>query len=584
MQDTPAKRLCLSLEPPPPKAHDSLDNDPFVRPAQLYDINLDDGSDVFTRDGPQKPVGERLKRLWAERGDFSALTARSILAPKADDVEVDKDEDTRPTPQEVREFQASLMQQLEVARGELTTALDLLSVISAPTDPPSVDLESLPLPQEALSITPTRPPAPLATDLSENPLAALPLATSLASLKSSANAFLHASEALDPAAADAPSTVAPTPRAPTTTPDPWPTLLNLASTSAYPLLPLGAGRGATLTGKLSDRAARQVGVFYGCTEAREAFRRGAVASMSSLMDKDRGKGGRTLRVELEIEGRKEESAWVVEQEEDGIETTLKARGRSAFSEELFSVLSNEARTDTSLKAQLVLGKQSEGDAILMEGHGWVLRIRMVNLNASKPAALTTPSSSGQRSSTIIALLRLLFLQEYALRRAPPATLLWTRPILSTLSVLLSHTYRRLILQKTLKKIAASEDDSIPSAELEFWGSGMRSQPGADDREELGESVLRILKGDKELGGLAVLRVTPTRVFHVTFSLTLPQAPSMTSHLPPTFTHQTITMQSPGSAPVSIPSLSHLEAFLGEQVTALRREMSMAEKAKKTMKS
>ena len=44
-------------------------------------------------------------------------------------------------------------------------------------------------------------------------------------------------------------------------------------------------------------------------------------------------------------------------------------------------LSEEIRTDASLKARLNLGKRSEGDTIALEGHGWNIRLTMVRSKA-----------------------------------------------------------------------------------------------------------------------------------------------------------------------------------------------------------
>ena len=99
------------------------------------------------------------------------------------------------------------------------------------------------------------------------------------------------------------------------------------------------------------------------------------------------------------------------------------------------------------------------------------------------------------SRTLLALLRLLFLQEYALRRAPPATLLWTRPILQTLSVLLAHTTRLRALHAALEPLESSLNDV---------GLPVSIEGRQDDRTELGRAVLRILEGEKELDRKSVV--------------------------------------------------------------------------------
>lgn len=272
-----------------------------------------------------------------------------------------------------------------VVRGELTTALDLLSVLSAPTDPPDVDVQSIPLPQQSLTVVPTAVPPRPSADPAVNPLAVLPLATSLGAVKSSASAFFRASEQLIPldpaeqAAALASMRPAPgdgesggggggrspplpaRPRQQTRAPDPWPTIMRLHATSPRPLVPLGAMPGATLTGKGETRTARQVGVVYGCPEAREEFRRAAVARVGDLVEEaealdpahaattttpaapttaaKRPSRGRTLVLELETRTGLQKMAWTGDGGHAGadpVERILNDRARSAFAEELFA--------------------------------------------------------------------------------------------------------------------------------------------------------------------------------------------------------------------------------------------------------
>lgn len=67
-------------------------------------------------DGTTKSLTERLMRVWAERGDFSKVTEQSIRNPtlqedsKADDE--DKDKDTRPTVEDVRKLQETMIYSL----------------------------------------------------------------------------------------------------------------------------------------------------------------------------------------------------------------------------------------------------------------------------------------------------------------------------------------------------------------------------------------------------------------------------------------------------------------------------------------
>ncbi|GAA5884890.1 hypothetical protein JCM6882_007140 [Rhodosporidiobolus microsporus] len=554
----------LSLEPLKLYANDGKDEDLFAKPVRLHDVLLEDGSEVLVRgESSKKPLSERLMRVWAERGDYSRLTAESILNPTEEEEDAKEDEDPRPSVEDMRKLQESMLHNLSIARGELTTALDLLSVLSAPTDPPDIDPNALPLPQQTLTFVPTAVPPPASSDPAVNPLATLPLATSLDVLKSSASAFFRASEELIPLdeaelaavqGASAPSPGAKS-RPRTRAPDPWPTILQLHATSPRTLLPLGALPGATLTGKGETRSARQVGVFFGCQEAKDEFRGAAVARVGELVEEDAGKRtGRKLVIEVEAEGRKDRAVWdeVEGQEaEEGVEKILRGRGRAAFAEELFAQLSNEARADASLRAQINLGNRSEGDTVQMEGNGWTLRLTMI---VSPP----TPTPSSSTASLLLPVIRLLYLQEFAARRSasPPAP----RPLLSTLTACLNYLHRFAALEVILQRLFKRAQQGEVDAELEVVGASGKA--GGKAVAEL----FGVLKGRKELGGRIALRVGKSHLFHVFHSYPLP-SPSAASNpaFPPP--QPTLTLRIPHKAPIPIPSLRHLETFLEEQVDA-----------------
>ncbi|GAA5982619.1 hypothetical protein JCM11641_002602 [Rhodosporidiobolus odoratus] len=543
----------LSLEPPKLYAGDGRDQDPFARPARLQDVMLEDGTEVFSRADSKKSLSERLFRVWAERGDYSQLTADSIRNPKEEDDHAKDDEDTRPSVEDMRKLQETMLNNLALARGELSTALDLLSVLSVPTDPPDIDPEALPLPQQTLTLVPTAVPPRPSANPAENSLAALPLATSLDALKSSAKAFFRASEELIPldeaelaAAQGTSASSASKPRPRTRAPDPWPAILQLHASSPRTLLPLGAMKGATLSGKGETRAAREVGVFFGCEEAKEDFRRAAVARVSEIAEEGAEKRkGRKLVVEVEVNGGIERAVWDETEQSDGVEKLLRARGRSAFAEEVFAQLTKEARTDPSLRARLNLGRSAEGDTVMMEGLGWVLRVTMV-LSPPPP----TTSTSFASASVLLPLLRLLYLHEYASRRrSTPAP---ARPLLSTLSVALNYLNRMHSLDSILGRMRQRVQD----AEVEV---GLESTEASTAMLD----TLQIADGKKELGGRALLRVGDSHTFHIFHSLPLPSSTPATSSHPAL--QPALLLRVPLKSPIPMPSLQHLENFLGEQV-------------------
>ncbi|BGP45404.1 hypothetical protein JCM10450v2_001222 [Rhodotorula kratochvilovae] len=560
----------LSLEPLRPHAGDGQDADLFARPARLHEVVLEDGREVFTRDDPQKSLSERLMRVWAERGDYSQLSEERVRNPPQEHEQAQEDEDPRPSVEDVRKLQETMLNSLALARGELSTALDLLSVLSAPRDPPDVDPSALPLPQQTLTTVPTLPPTRPGPDPATNPLAPLPLASSLGALRTAAGAFFAASEELIPLDAAELAALPPAaagvrrPRTKGKAPDPWEAVLRLHARSARALVPLGAGKGASLAaGKGESRTAREVGVFFGAQEARAEWRRASVARVGELLAEGaQERRGRRLAVELEMEGRRERCVWDGDEvegettEEDKVEGILKARGRAVFAEELFAQLTNESRKDGALRAELQLGGTKEGDTVAMSGNGWMLRVTMV----TSPAPATPANST---ATTVSSLLRLLYLQEYASRRSPSPSP--AKPLLATLSAFLTYLQRVRALRALLDRLRAAAEKAGVDAVVDVEGGEHGS--AAD--------VLRVLGGESVLGGRASLRVGKAHVFTILHSSPLPSSAPPPPGFPPP--QPTLLLRVPRRAPVPIPSLRHLESFLGGEVEgACRVEKAMGE--------
>ncbi|GAA6009946.1 hypothetical protein JCM11491_000876 [Sporobolomyces phaffii] len=584
----------VSLEPLPISANDGHDGDVFARPARLADVVLQDGSELYSRVDPRKSLQERLMRVWAERGDYSLVTHDSIRNP-ARDVPDDADhaaEDPlgRPSPDEMRKFAETMLNNLAIARGELSTALDLLNVLSPATDPPNVDVNTIPLPHEALTLVPTAvPPAPSYSDPRANPLAPLPLAESLESIRRSARLFFEASEHLVPLDDDDDARRT-TSRKRTKAPDPWPTILSLhAASPARSLVPLGALPGATLTGKHEVRAAREVGVFYGCEEAAREFRRASVAAIGELVhpDVERG-GGRRFCLEVhhdhgdgdDRDASVERHVW---DDDDGrrgrrddrrVEAILERRNRSAFAEELFAKLVHEAKTDSSLGAQYKVRPTSP---------------------------LESTSSAGSGSTPIVSLLspflRLLFLQEYSDRRLrtprgeathrggqqqqPQHGSGGARPVLATAQTFLRYLDRVDSVRAVLERVSNDLRREVEvEVETELWTGERQLSLGARDKDNVaahpassrdtasGDVLRTLLRGtEPELGGRALVTLNKRHTFHILFSLPLPghSASAMTTGTG-TKPSSLLTLRSPGKAhPVSIPSMRHLEGFLRSEL-------------------
>lgn len=160
-------------------------------------------------------------------------------------------------------------------------------------------------------------------------------------------------------------------------------------------------KGASLSGKGETRTAREVGVFFGCQEAKAEYRRAAVARVGELLhDEAAERTGRKMVFELDSRGEKERFGWNGEGDADSerVERILQLRSRAAFAEELFAQvrppffpcpphvplkylslqLATEAQAENSTtRARFELGSGKKGDSVVLEGAGWSLRISMV---------------------------------------------------------------------------------------------------------------------------------------------------------------------------------------------------------------
>lgn len=98
--------LHLSLEPPRSREEQDL----FHPPPRQLQI---DGHTLLAGD---RPLPERLARIWAERGDFSQLTTRSILNPVTEletGIEEETERDSRLSSTGMKELQLNLLSNLE---------------------------------------------------------------------------------------------------------------------------------------------------------------------------------------------------------------------------------------------------------------------------------------------------------------------------------------------------------------------------------------------------------------------------------------------------------------------------------------
>lgn len=518
----------------------------------------------------------------------------------------------------------------------MSTALDLLSVLSAPTDPPDVDVNAIPLPQQTLTLVPTAPPPSPSTDPTTNPLAALPLASSLDALKSSANAFFRASEELIPlddaeleAAGLSSSSPTRAPRPRTRDPDPWPTILRLHASSPRSLIPLGAMKGASLSGKGETRTAREVGVFFGCQEAKAEYRRAAVARVGELLqDEAEERRGRKMVFEFEEKGDKTRFTWdgLVDGDEERVEKILRSRSRAAFAEELFAQvrsprplrplmtplthlrrqLATEAQAEnTAARTRFELGTGKTGDSVVLEGSGWTLRISMVRAKVSFSLGMSTDSLDTFDRSLRPRLPTRLRLPPPRCHRSPPSPASSSSRNMPLAAPAPAHDHpsqhlgpfspRCLPILTTL---------SVPQSSERFWTASRRvarskvsTLMSNRTNSERGKTRLRTSSRscaarqswvDWSRCGLA-RRACPSspsqsrtdsgvlcsHVIHVAHSYPLPSS-SATPQLPPILpsVQPTLSLRLPGRPPLQVPGLRHLEGLVREElgrVVSLERQ-------------
>jgi len=221
--------------------------------------------------------------------------------------------------------------------------------------------------------------------------------------------------------------------------------------------------------------------------------------------------------------------------------------------------------------------------------------------ASKVSS-TSPSPSSP-ITLISPLLRLLFLKEYSSRRNPSQT--QSRPLLSTISTFLSYLNRINSLKALLLRLQTErEGDEEVELDVELWSGERRLSLEGETKSELSGDVLRVLEGEVELGGRALVRinhrfvsatlpvVSDTRTdwkspmsnrhtFHILHSLPLPQSSSSSTfqaNQAQTQKAGMLTLRCPGKLPITIPSLRHLEEFLkGEIERVLAKEKGKVSK-------
>ena len=288
---------------------------------------------------PDASLSARLQRIWAERGDFSKVTHASLDQPAVNEEDVEKADDDQITQDELWKLKSEMLGKLEcvlelnvvcwtdgcrTARGELTTALDLLNLVlpevvqTKPDDPPPPEV---PLPHGTLSST------VLDVPLAQRPLAkrsheaAIALASKRVSLQSISDRLVAASDQLATTATSAERT--------------WRKWLDWADEGRVEAR--GSRNGAGMRDPRGlERTAKDVVTFFGFEEASRAFRQSSYAGVDEqgdLVVPPRARGRRRLVITLRLSG---DGVLLTASPSMGEESEIDQARRGIFDEELYA--------------------------------------------------------------------------------------------------------------------------------------------------------------------------------------------------------------------------------------------------------
>ncbi|EPQ59420.1 hypothetical protein GLOTRDRAFT_70848 [Gloeophyllum trabeum ATCC 11539] len=350
MEEPAWKKLKLSLERP-------YKDDTGEYIPVLLDITPDGQHIYEPREDPSQALGEKLRRIFLERGvDFFDTygTAKHVekdeKVREAEEAEVEHDVDdthrAQPmTAEELYKMRMELMPQLYIALGEMSHARDLLGLLlsSTSTAPPAPEVRPL-LPSHAPSPAPPLPHAELTATVITKPPPIPSVQTFNAQLTIGGK-----DEALRQAADVFKSAAAGMERTRVRGEQYWAQALKIRKAN-WGLVPAPLPFGSA-TGKGADKTSKDFLISFGLEDSSPAFRRRAISHMptfetsSNLLEFPHRQKTR-LRVRLttvDDTGKQITSQNVLKLlSEDTVDSALGAAQREIIEQEIFSLLIRES--------------------------------------------------------------------------------------------------------------------------------------------------------------------------------------------------------------------------------------------------
>ncbi|KAJ7228621.1 subunit 17 of mediator complex-domain-containing protein [Mycena pura] len=541
----------LKLEPP-------YKDDAGNRLPVLLDI-APDGTRVYEPAvDPQKSLGERLRRIFAERGhDFFERNNGQLasLSAVSDDQTIPTDDEpaSEPsvgpmTPEELLKMRAELLPQLFTALGEMTLAKDLLNMLLS-SAPPSATALLTGVPAAAPSsgtlsaTTVTKPPPIISVQAFD---AQLTIGGKDEALRRAAGVFKAAAESME--------------RARIRGERYWIDALKIRRAN-WGLIPAPLPFGAP-TGKGADKTSKDFLISYGLEESSPIFRRRAVGRMPTYEQPSEPlvfPHRQNTRLFISVGNVSPAGRQILSQntmtvvDDSSVDAALRSAQREIVEHEIFSCLVKEAGSLPTASARV-----SERLIVIDAAKGVELKFELLDADTIHN---TPPGVSNAKCDLIYHMLQALLLRMHGHAKrvrlsgaglfqppgapdAPPAPLL-LRPVIDLLQY-------EVFCARVEAEISAARDALNAVGIL----ATLRFVPVGGT----GQALMELLDASEErvIGGEAVLRIDNRH----TVRLTVRSPSSLTAHL--------------AQATLPISSIPQLRQLLGDEIEGclLRRFCEM----------
>ncbi|KDQ64550.1 hypothetical protein JAAARDRAFT_166933 [Jaapia argillacea MUCL 33604] len=544
MDDLPWKQLKLSLERP--YKNDNGDHIPV-----LLDITPE-GQHVYEpREDPAKTLGERLRRIFLERGvdffdhDPSRLSGGHGLTEEPQEAIEDtfeQEESPNETPsnqpmtsEELFKMRMELMPQLYIALGEMSHARDLLALLLSSPLPAQQPPAQTALPAPTLSASVVTKPSPIPSVQGFN--AQLTVGGKDDALRKAASLFTGAADSIE--------------RGRVRGDQYWLDALRIRRGN-WGLIPAPLPFGAP-TGKGADKTSKDFLVTFGLEESSPGFRRRAIGHMityeatsGSLVFPHRQRTRLRICINtIDDFGQRSSSENFIRTEaSETLDGELRAAQTEVVEQEIFSFLIREAGNLPTASARV-----SERLIVIEAAQGSELRFELVD-NDSVESLQPRRDQNGAKCDLVYAILHVLLLRAHshaksarlgtasAVRTAGPSVSSSPPPLLQPIIDILQYEVFCKRVQDEINKLAQG-----------LIGAGVPCKVRFNQVGESGETLVKLLDGDglRSVSGQAVVRIDERDTIRFTFA----SPSSLTAHLP--------------QATISISSIPQLCQLLADEV-------------------